>query len=241
LELGDDKAEAEGLDDAASFREKLGCAEAEGYGVVKVKAAKFEDATSFGQKLGCSDGLIDCIAESESEGIDDLPLLDGCRVERLDGAGLIWIGAVAGIDGGEVGTGVKTLTGVEGLFAGDDETLGDNEMVGDTVVEIEGIDGFFVEVLTGLEVDGSRGDEDGKAIAEGLDDVNPSFEEERAPLGSVPVILSDGRENATPRPTADSATASAIDTQIKMINNLIRRSFHHGSSGSRGVASYTVS
>jgi hypothetical protein len=64
-----------------------------------------------------------------------------------------------GFDGVEVGAGVKKLTGVEGLFAGDGETLGDNEMIGDTVIEIEGIDGFFVEAVTALEVDGPRGDE----------------------------------------------------------------------------------
>jgi hypothetical protein len=64
-----------------------------------------------------------------------------------------------GFDGGEVGAGVKTLTGVEGLFAGDGETLGDNEMIGDTVIEIEGIDGFFVGKVLALEVDGPRGDE----------------------------------------------------------------------------------
>ncbi len=173
--------------------------------------------------------MIDCIAESESEGINDWPLLD--RVDGFDDwAGLIWIGAVVDFDGSEVRAGVKTLTGVmEGLFAGDGETLGDNEMVGDTVVEIEGIDGFFVgEVLTALEVDGRRGgrrgDEDGKAIAVGLDDINPSFGGES----------SDGRENATPKPTADNAADNAADsaiatisTQFIAINNLIRLCFHH--------------
>jgi len=42
--LGDDKAEAEaeGLDDAASFGEKLGCANANGLGAVKIEG--LEDA-----------------------------------------------------------------------------------------------------------------------------------------------------------------------------------------------------
>jgi len=79
-------AGAEGLDDAASFGEKLGCAKAKGLGVVK--AERIDDATSFGEKLGCSDSLIDCRAGLE--GIDDWTLLDDCRVEGLDddGAGL---------------------------------------------------------------------------------------------------------------------------------------------------------
>jgi hypothetical protein len=57
--LGDDKAgaEPEGLDDAALFGEKPGCAETEGLGVFK--ANRIDDATSFGEKLGCSVGLID--------------------------------------------------------------------------------------------------------------------------------------------------------------------------------------
>ena len=48
-----------------------------------------------------------------------------------------------------------------------------------------------------------------------------------------------GRENDTPRPTESAATA--INKQLITMNTLVRLCFHHGSSGSRGVASYTVS
>eukprot|EP00984_Skeletonema_dohrnii_P020546 scaffold10030_cov67-Skeletonema_dohrnii-CCMP3373.AAC.1 len=46
------------------------------------------------------------------------------------------------------------------------------------------------------------------------------------------------RENATPSPPVNKAI---INIQIIVINTLIRLCFHHGSSGSIGVASYTVS
>jgi len=49
-----------------------------------------------------------------------------------------------------------------------------------------------------------------------------------------------GRENVTPRPTANMSVINR-STQIMTMNTLVRLCFHHGSSGSRGVASYTVS
>eukprot|EP00956_Cyclotella_meneghiniana_P029356 scaffold70768_cov52-Cyclotella_meneghiniana.AAC.11 len=45
------------------------------------------------------------------------------------------------------------------------------------------------------------------------------------------------RESGIPRPTA----SAVINTQKITSNTLIHLCFHHGSSGSRGVASYTVS
>jgi hypothetical protein len=58
------------------------------------------------------------------------------------------------------------------------------------------------------------------------------------PAVGVMMLTGLGRENATPRNPANKAV---INTQIITMKTMIRFCFHHGSSGSRGVATYTVS
>jgi len=58
------------------------------------------------------------------------------------------------------------------------------------------------------------------------------------PAEGVMMLTGLGRENATPRNPANKAV---INTQIITMKTMIRFCFHHGSSGSRGVATYTVS
>ena len=101
-------------------------------------AKRLADDASMGEELGFA---YDVSSEAEGEGLDDV---DDRRVEGLDdGTVLFRTGAVVV---------------VVGLI----------EMLGDTVVvvEIEGLNGFFVgEVLAAIEVDGPGGDQ-GVELAE---------------------------------------------------------------------------
>jgi hypothetical protein len=58
------------------------------------------------------------------------------------------------------------------------------------------------------------------------------------PAVGVTMLTGVGRENANPRKPANKAV---INTQTITMKTMIRFCFHHGSSGSRGVATYTVS